>query len=84
MKATGLWDTALCSVVDVSEVCTASIIRAMIIEAVGTSETSVSFYESTRRCIPEGCHFQEIVIFTPVKMSSGVQPGRPQATSANV
>jgi hypothetical protein len=53
----------------------------MIMEAVGTSETSVSFYESTRRYIPEGCHFQEIVIFTS---GGGVQPGGPQAASANV
>lgn len=38
---------------DVSEIHTASIIRAM--EAVLTSETSVCLYKATRRCFPEGC-----------------------------
>jgi hypothetical protein len=40
------WDVALCShvrVYDVSEVCTASIIRTMKMEAVCTSETLVNF-----------------------------------------
>jgi hypothetical protein len=38
-----------------SEVCTASIIT--LIMATGhTSETSVSFYETTWRCIAESCH----------------------------
>jgi len=37
---------------DVSEVLTASIIRAMM-EVVRTSETSVNFNETTRRYIPE-------------------------------
>jgi hypothetical protein len=27
-------------------------------DAVRTSETSVYFYETTRHCIPEGCHLQ--------------------------
>jgi hypothetical protein len=29
---------------------------ALMMEAVSTSETSVNFYETTRRNIPEGCH----------------------------
>jgi hypothetical protein len=29
---------------------------ALMMEAVRTSETSVNFYETTRRNIPEGCH----------------------------
>jgi hypothetical protein len=40
-------------------VLTASIIRAMIalmMQGVSTSEMSVSFYQTTRRNIPEGCH----------------------------
>jgi hypothetical protein len=42
-------------VTDVSEVLTASIIRAvtLMMEAVSTSETSFNFYETTRRKIPE-------------------------------
>jgi hypothetical protein len=49
---------------DVSEVHTASIIRArgfsiaLMMEAVHTSETSVYFKETRRRCIPEICHLQ--------------------------
>jgi hypothetical protein len=38
---------------DISEVCTASIIRAWMMEAVRTSETSVTFNVATRRYIPE-------------------------------
>jgi hypothetical protein len=43
---------------DVSEVLTASIIRAIArtMEVVNTSETSVKFYQTTRRDIPEGSH----------------------------
>jgi hypothetical protein len=42
---------------DVSEVCTASVVRAMalialIMEAIQNSETSVNFYQSTRRYNP--------------------------------
>jgi hypothetical protein len=40
---------------DVSEVLTASIMRAMMV-AVSTSETSVNFYETARRNIPEHSH----------------------------
>jgi alpha/beta superfamily hydrolase len=41
---------------DVSEVRTAFIIKATMKE-VRTSETSVTFYEPTRRDVPESCHF---------------------------
>jgi hypothetical protein len=42
---------------DVSEVLAASIIRAILVkEAASTSETSVNFYQTTRRNIPEGGH----------------------------
>jgi hypothetical protein len=34
-----------------------SFIRAMMMEAVCTSETSVYFNETTRCYVPEGCHF---------------------------
>jgi hypothetical protein len=43
---------------DVSEVCTASIFIAMMMEAVRTSETSVSFNVTTRRYIPEDSKVQ--------------------------
>jgi hypothetical protein len=38
---------------DVSEVCTASIIIALMIEVVHTTETSVSFNVATQRYIPK-------------------------------
>jgi hypothetical protein len=43
---------------DASEVGPASISRAMMMEAVRTSETSVSFNVTTRRYIPEGSKLQ--------------------------
>jgi hypothetical protein len=49
-----MWDTALCSFleVDVSDVRTASIIRETL-----ASETSVYFNETKRRYITQGSHF---------------------------
>jgi hypothetical protein len=41
---------------DVSEVFAASIIIALMMEAASTSETSVNFYQTTRRNIPEDNH----------------------------
>jgi hypothetical protein len=43
---------------DVSEVLTTSIIRSIVLmmEAVSTSESSVSIYQTTRRNIPEDSH----------------------------
>jgi hypothetical protein len=41
---------------DVLVVLTASIIIALMMEAVSTSETSVNFYQTTRRNIPEDSH----------------------------
>jgi hypothetical protein len=46
---------------DILEVLYVSIIRAAIalmVEAAGTSETSVNFYQTTRRNIPENSHVQ--------------------------
>jgi hypothetical protein len=42
--------------IDVSEVLIASIIIIPIMEAVSTSETSVNFYQTARRNIPEDSH----------------------------
>jgi hypothetical protein len=41
---------------DVSEALTASITRTMKIETANTPETSVNFYQTTRRNIPEDSH----------------------------
>jgi hypothetical protein len=49
MKMTVFWDVAPCSIVEIN-VCNI----ALMMEAVSTSETSVNFYETTRRKIPEG------------------------------
>jgi hypothetical protein len=43
-------------ITNVSEVLTASIIRALVMEAVITSETSVNFYQTARRNNPEDSH----------------------------
>jgi hypothetical protein len=46
---------------DVLEELAASIIRtiALMMEAVSMSETSVNFYQTTQRNIPEDSHFHE-------------------------
>jgi hypothetical protein len=41
---------------DVSEVLIASIVIALMMEAVNTSETSVNFYQTTQHNIPEDSH----------------------------
>jgi hypothetical protein len=46
MKMTVFWDDAPCSL----------IVIALMMEAGGTSETSVNFYETTWCNIPEGSH----------------------------
>jgi hypothetical protein len=48
---TVIWDVAPCSHVEIAQR-----FRAMMMEAVGTSETSVNFYQTTRRNIPEDSH----------------------------
>jgi hypothetical protein len=44
MKITVFWDVVPCSFIDVSEVLSASIIIALMMEAVSTPEMSVNFY----------------------------------------
>jgi hypothetical protein len=41
---------------DVSEMLAASIIIALMMGAANTSETSINFYQTTRRNIPEDSH----------------------------
>jgi hypothetical protein len=48
---------------DVSEVHTASIIRAMMMEAARTSETSVNLNVTTRRYIPEDSQLQNTLLY---------------------
>jgi hypothetical protein len=52
-------DVAPCTwynITDVSEVLATSIIIAMVMESASTSETSVNFYRTTRRNIPQDSH----------------------------
>jgi hypothetical protein len=51
MKMFDFWDVAQSSLD--SETLTASIIREMIMETVNIRETSLSFYQTTRRTIPD-------------------------------
>jgi hypothetical protein len=50
-------------------VLTAFIIRALMMEAVRTSETSVNFYQTIRLKIPEGSHLYLMMLFQPEKLS---------------
>jgi hypothetical protein len=55
IKTTVFWDVAPCCLVEIYrrlEVLVASVISAMM-EAASSSETSVNFYQTTRRNIPE-------------------------------
>jgi hypothetical protein len=56
---TVFWDAAPCSLVEIYRrfVFTASIIFALMMETVSTSETSVNFYQTTRRNISEDVNF---------------------------
>jgi hypothetical protein len=53
----GVAQFSLVEFTDVSETFAASIIRAMM-EAASTSETSVNFYQTTRRNNPEDSHLE--------------------------
>jgi hypothetical protein len=64
MKFKVFWDVGPCSHVevhDVSEVRTASIIRAVMTKAVRTSETSAQFNMSTRRYFPDDSKLQYLL-----------------------
>jgi hypothetical protein len=50
----GFWVVSPCSLVE--EVLAASIIRTIALEAASTSETSVNYYQTTRRNNPEDSH----------------------------
>jgi hypothetical protein len=56
MKMTVFWDVVPC-------VLAASIIRALTMEAISTSVTSVNFYQTTRRNIPEDSHLHLVIAF---------------------
>jgi hypothetical protein len=68
MKVSAFWDIAPCSVVEIHrrlEAPNASIFRVTkeIRETVNTSESSVYFYKTTWRKIPERCY-----LYTAVKL----------------
>jgi hypothetical protein len=60
MKMTIFWDIAPCNLVEVNRRLRGAVI-ALIKEAVSTSETSVNFYETTRRNYPEDSHLPSAV-----------------------
>jgi hypothetical protein len=57
MKLTAFWDIAPCSLIEVDQRFREI---ALMIDAVRTSETSVNFYETTWRNIPDGCHLENL------------------------
>jgi hypothetical protein len=67
MKMTVFWVIASCFLVEVI---------ALMMEAASTSETSVNFYQTTRRNNPEDSHLQEIPCFfsTPARPCSHDPP----------
>jgi hypothetical protein len=58
MKFIVFWDVASLKLTDISEVRTASFTRAMVMEAVRISETSVNFNLTARCYIPEDSKLQ--------------------------
>jgi hypothetical protein len=60
MKMAVFWNVVLCNVVEVYRCFRGAccLLIALMMEAANTSETSVSFYQTARRNIPEGCHLQ--------------------------
>jgi hypothetical protein len=64
MKMAVFWVEAPCSLVEVSEVLAASIIIALMMEAVRTSETLVNFYQTTRCNNPEDSRLQNSDCYT--------------------
>jgi hypothetical protein len=58
MKMTVFWVFALCSLVEVYRRFSGACFIALIMEAASTSETSVNFYQTTRRNNPEDSHLQ--------------------------
>jgi hypothetical protein len=52
---TVFWDAAPCSLVEIDRSLRRTLI-ALMMEAVSTSETSVNFYKTTQRKIPEDSH----------------------------
>jgi hypothetical protein len=67
-KKAALCDIALCSLVEADRSYRGvfvSIVRAVIalvMDAVRTSETTLYFYETARRHLPESCHLQRDVV----------------------
>jgi hypothetical protein len=47
MKVIAFWNVALCSIVEIYGRLRGGLLIALMMEAVGTSETSINFYEIT-------------------------------------
>jgi hypothetical protein len=67
LKMTVFWDVAPCSLVEIEQrfrgtYCLSLHAIVLVMEAVSTSETSVSFYHTTRRNIPEDGHLHAITL----------------------
>jgi hypothetical protein len=60
MKMTVFWDIVLCSLIEIN-LCYEML--ALMMQAVSTSETSVNFYQTTWRNIPEDSHLLAKIMF---------------------
>jgi hypothetical protein len=68
MKAAVFWDVAPCSLVGVyPRFRGAASIIALTMEAIFMPETSVNFYQTTRRNIPEDSHLQVLHLALKLK-----------------
>jgi hypothetical protein len=51
-----------------------------MMEAVSTSETSVNFYETTLRIVPEGCHHDDMFLNVNISALSFIKTGQVRRT----
>jgi hypothetical protein len=81
---TALWDSAPSSHIAVDRRFRGAYYRhhlsdiSLLMEAVGISETSVSFYENTRRSVPESCHLYTPSRETDISQIQGYRKVSPQ------
>jgi hypothetical protein len=59
LKLAAFWDIVPCSPVEVDGRFRGAYSITLKMNRARTSETSVYFRRTTRRCIPEGCHLNE-------------------------
>jgi hypothetical protein len=69
MKMAAFWDVKPCSLVDITDISEVLTAITLMMEAVSSSETSVSIYHTTQCNIPEDSHIKicMVLMFLPNK-----------------